>query len=307
MSKIQASILNEGENLTVVINGKPLMWDKSNPAFPEACKALKEDDWEKLESLADLEKAVENFFYEDGNIKVADGVVYYKDESVHNHTVDIILNFMRKGLKYQPLVKFLDKLMQNPSRRAVNELYSFLEHKQMPITPNGNFLAYKGVRDDYTDWYSGKFANNVGTVLEMPRNGVCDDAEQGCSYGFHAGTYEYAQNYGSGGHLLMVEINPADVVSVPNDCECQKLRTCKYEVKAHCEHKIAEDYCDDYSDDDDDFDNLGDDYDEGYAAGLADGRREKKISEGGSVSLPPKTAKPKRKSQQARDSKGKFC
>ena len=293
MSKIQASILNEGENLTVVINGKPLMWDKSNPAFPEACKALKEDDWEKLESLADLEKAVENFFYKDGNI--------------HNHTVDTILNFMRKGLKYQPLVRFLDKLMQNPSRRAVSELYSFLEHKQMPITPDGNFLAYKGVREDYTDWYSGKFANDVGTVLEMPRNGVCDDAQRGCSEGFHAGTYEYAQNYGNGGHLLMVEINPADVVSVPNDCDCQKLRTCKYEVKAICEHKIDDDYCDDYSDGDDDFDNLGDDYDEGYAAGLADGRREKKISEGVSVSLPPKTAKPKRKSQQLRDSKGKFC
>ena len=177
----------------------------------------------------------------------------------------------------------------------------------MPITPDGNFLAYKGVRDDYTDWYSGKFANDVGAVLEMPRNGVCDDAQQGCSFGFHAGTYEYAQNYGSGGHLLMVEISPADVVSVPNDCNCQKLRTCKYQVKAHCEHKIADDYCDDYFDGDEDgHDDYGD-YDEGYAAGLSDGRREKKISEGGSVSLPPKTARPKRKPLQTRDSKGRFC
>ena len=101
----------------------------------------------------------------------------------------------------------------------------------MPLTPEGNFLAYKGVNEDFTDKYSGKFDNSVGNVLEMRRNGVCDDANMGCSSGFHAGSYEYAKGYASGGgNLLVVEINPADVVSVPHDCNCQKLRTSKYKV-----------------------------------------------------------------------------
>ena len=65
----------------------------------------------------------------------------------------------------------------------------------------------------------------------MARNSVCDDADVGCSYGFHAGSYDYAKGYaGGGGHLVVVEIDPTDVVSVPKDCSCQKLRTAKYKV-----------------------------------------------------------------------------
>ena len=126
--------------------------------------------------------------------------------------------------------------MNNPSSRATEELYTFLEHKNMPLTPEGNFLAYKGVNADFTDNYTGKFNNSVGQILEMRRNGVCDDANIGCSNGFHAGSYEYAKGYAShGGNLMVVEIDPADVVSVPLDCECQKLRTSKYKVVAHYE------------------------------------------------------------------------
>ena len=67
----------------------------------------------------------------------------------------------------------------------------------------------------------------------MRRNQVCDDADIGCSDGFHAGSYEYAKGYThGGGHLLRVEIDPSDVVSVPKDCDCQKLRTAKYKVVA---------------------------------------------------------------------------
>jgi hypothetical protein len=65
----------------------------------------------------------------------------------------------------------------------------------------------------------------------MERRKVCDDAGIGCSYGFHAGSLEYAQGFGGGEKkIVIVKINPADVVSVPTDCECQKLRTCQYEV-----------------------------------------------------------------------------
>jgi hypothetical protein len=81
------------------------------------------------------------------------------------------------------------------------------------------------------DHHSGKFFNGVGEVLEMPRNAVCDDADVGCSYGFHAGSHAYASTFGGGdSRLVIVKINPSDVVSVPKDCDCQKLRTARYEV-----------------------------------------------------------------------------
>ena len=259
-------ILTE-ESLTVVIEGKAHTMNHNHPAWMQAKKALAEEQWQKLGELFDVAKAVEDYLDEEANIKVKDSTVYFQDEALHNVVVDKILKFMSEGAPFKPLVKFLGKLMDNPSRRAVNELYTFLEHKNMPITPEGNFLAYKGVNSEFKDFYTGKFSNKVGDVLEMTRNRVSDDASVGCSDGFHAGSYEYAKGYANnGGNLMVVEIDPADVVSVPTDCDCQKLRTAKYKVVGHYETIDAapmdDGFNDDYSEDDA--------WQAGYEAGLND-------------------------------------
>ena len=224
------------KSLTVVIDGKAHTMASEHPAWEQAKQALSDEDWGRLEKLFDVQSAVQDYLDDEAEIEVKDGAVSYKGEVVHNQVVDRILEFMRQDLPYQPLVRFLGKLMENPSRRATDELYAFLEHKNMPLTPEGNFLAYKGVDNDFKDRYTGKFDNSVGSTLEMRRNGVCDDANIGCSNGFHAGSYDYAKGYASGGgNLMVVEIDPSDVVSVPLDCDCQKLRTSKYKVVAHYE------------------------------------------------------------------------
>ncbi len=258
-------------SLTVVIDGKAESMANDHPAWNQAKQALSDQDWDLLQSLFDVEQAVVEYFNDDeAGVEVRDGGVYYKGEAVHNYCVDKILDFMRNSLPHEPLVKFFGKLMENPSRRATEELYRFLEHKNMPITPEGNFLAYKGVNNNFTDKWSGTFDNSVGQTLEMTRNGVCDDANVGCSAGFHAGSYEYAKGYASGGgNLMVVEIDPRDVVSVPHDCECQKLRTSRYKVVGHYETIDAPplpeyDELASYVDWDE---GITDEYDEGYNAG----------------------------------------
>ena len=245
-------------SITVYLNGKDLTMSVDHVNFDNVKEAIRDKRWDELEDLFDQTIAVEKYL--DGNITIEGNTVHYGLEEVHGHVVDRILEFMRDGLPHEPLVKFLDKLMLNPSRRSVEELYRFLEHKNMPLTPNGNFLAYKGVTSDFKDHYSRKFDNSVGQVLEMPRRNVCDDANIGCSYGFHAGSYEYAKGYAhGGGNLMLVEINPADVVSVPHDCNCQKLRTTKYKVVAHhetIEKPLEEALVDEYG--------QWDDIDDGY-------------------------------------------
>jgi hypothetical protein len=78
----------------------------------------------------------------------------------------------------------------------------------------------------------------------MPRNKVDDNKEVGCSYGFHAGTLEYASDFASDSDkLVVVEIDPADVVSIPTDCNFQKLRTCRYKVVAEYEKPLVESNC----------------------------------------------------------------
>jgi acyl carrier protein len=46
----------------------------------------------------------------------------------------------------------------------------------------------------------------------------------------HVGSLEYAKGWGQ--RVVLVEVDPADVVSVPSECSCQKLRCCKYVVLA---------------------------------------------------------------------------
>lgn len=234
-----------GNSLTVAIDGKLRTMDKSHYNWRDAVDALNDEDFEKLETLFDSKKSVEDF--SEGNIEVKDGIVYYAGEEINNHIIERLLSFMREGLPYKPLLRFLEKLMLNPSRRAVNELYSFLEHKSMPLTESGNFLAYKGVSSEFRDKYSGRIDNSVGEIVSMPRNQVCDDANHGCSSGLHAGSYNYAKGYSSGGgHLVVVEIDPSDVVSIPHDCDQQKLRTTKYRVLKVCETILEEQLYEDY-------------------------------------------------------------
>ena len=268
-------ILTE-ESLTVVVDGKAMTMQKDHPAWTQAIDALNKEEYDRLENLFDVSKAVEDYVDNESGITVKEGSVFFQGEAIHNVVVDKILSFMRQGLPFKPLVRFLGKLMANPSRRAVNELYTFLEHKSMPITPDGNFVAYKGVTEDFKDFHTRKFDNSVGQTLSMVRNSVCDDANIGCSYGFHAGSYEYAKGYASnGGHLLRVEIDPTDVVSVPLDCDCQKLRTAKYKVIALHESierplddgiygEYDEDDWDDSDEDSDDTASFGSGWDAGY-------------------------------------------
>lgn len=126
---------------------------------------------------------------------------------------------------------FVAKLFKNPSRRARQELYTFLVHEAMPITPAGTFLAYKAVQADWTDKRTGTVSNHIGAQPTMPRRDVCDDANVGCSAGFHAGSLKYATDFaGPGDRVVIVEIDPANVVSIPTDCGFQKLRCNTYKV-----------------------------------------------------------------------------
>lgn len=238
--KTPAFILTEN-SLTVSVEGKTYTINSGHPSWRQAIESLKRKDYDSLKDLVSVKKAFSAFTGD--KVKVIDNQVFFNGEPIHNYLSDKILSFMEKGLPHESLIKFLERLMANPSRRAVNELYAFLSHKNLPVTDAGTFLAYKSVRSDYTDHYSGNFNNSIGNTLEMTRNNVCDDHNQGCSVGFHAGSLEYASSFGGGESvLLIVEIDPADVVSVPSDCECQKLRTCKYKVVAKYDGPLPEHY-----------------------------------------------------------------
>jgi hypothetical protein len=167
-----------------------------------------------------------------GKVTVRDGTVFYAGEPVHNAVAERILWGLSEGYDMSSYVAFLDNLMRNPSRRAVTELYGFLEANRMGITEDGHIIAYKRVRDDFRDIHSGRFDNSPGQILEMARNAVDDDKKRTCSYGFHFCAMSYLPHFGAGpgNRIVLVKVNPADVVSIPADYANAKARCCRYEV-----------------------------------------------------------------------------
>ena len=233
-------------SLTIFWDGKPYTLRSDHPNFVLARQAIFDARYEDLGDLIDIKKSVENFI--EGDIEVKDELVYYKGHRLHGVVVDKLLEMLRMGMRDSaPLVNFISRLQSNPSANSVNELYSFLSYKSLPTTPEGKVLGYKGVQSDYwsntgnadtivTEGQTNsrhQIYNGVGETIEIARRCVDDNSSHHCSYGLHIGSYDYADSWaGSNGKLLIVEFDPEDAVSVPTDCDFQKLRVCKYKVIA---------------------------------------------------------------------------
>lgn len=223
------NISNQGK-FSIFLNGKSYMVDSNHVNYEKILEALKASDEVAIETLVNVEKTISEF--SNDHLKIENGNVTFKGQLVVNELTQTIVKFMKDGLPFKPLIRFFENLMNNPSYRAVQELYLFLQKGNLPITEDGCFLAFKNVRSNYKDIYSGNFDNSVGKVLEMPRNFVDDNRDNTCSNGFHFCSIEYLPSFtdSNGGKTMVLKINPADVVSIPSDYNNTKGRCCKYEV-----------------------------------------------------------------------------
>lgn len=227
-------------SITVMVNGATHTITDSSPNYLQLREAVKNKDWDAIPNLVNPARAIESYCKD--NITVKNGEVFYRGSPLHNAVTRRIVEMMNDGFDANPLIAFLDKLMSNTSRSAVNELYDWLERTSLPITEDGDFLAYKKVRSDYKDFYTGKMDNSVGQILEMPRNQVDDTRKRTCSYGLHFCSLSYLPSYHGGqGKVMIVKVNPADVVSIPDDYNYAKGRACRYEIigEHNDEHKEA--------------------------------------------------------------------
>ena len=190
---------------------------------------------EKLNELVDIAKVISDAG--EGRVRVEGGIVYYEGEPIHNAVTSRILWGLKEGFDMTAYLNFLDNLMLNPSNRAVEEVYGFIESNNMGIMEDGRILAYKRIRDDYKDIYTGKMDNAPGQIVKMRRNRVDDNKEVTCSHGLHVCAQTYLPHYGSGSGniIVVVAIWPKDFVSIPVDYKNAKARVCEYEVLSEYE------------------------------------------------------------------------
>lgn len=243
---VSMSYIKDNQNYwTVMVNNKPYMFNPTHENYDKLVECVKNSDAKEFVKLVDKVKGLKKWC--DGHFSIEGGVLTYKGEEVVAVVSKYILEMIDQGFNYKPMLAFLENLYQNPSNRAVNELYTFLTHKHLPITPDGCFLAYKAVavydgpdivdlngrtikKGDYVDKYTGhSYRNNVGDNPNMPRRHVNDNCSIGCSDGLHVGSIDYVKSYGGQAYIIC-KVNPANVVSVPLDCSHQKVRCSEYLV-----------------------------------------------------------------------------
>lgn len=287
--------------LTFFHDGRSHQIHNDHPKYNDVLDALKDDDGATAVELAKPIAAVatalatitndsaeaDRFRRKAGNLVVTDWGVKLDGVALHGVVIDRLLTALREGLDITPWKNFVTKLYQNPSSASRNELYLWLEKCELPITPDGDFLAYKRVRDSYRDIHSNTMDNSVGKVVSMDRLDVDDDRNQTCSAGLHFCSADYLPHFGSssGNRVVLVKVNPADVVSIPSDYDNAKGRTWRYQVVAdvteefstkvwgsytdqYGTNKVVEDDSDDeytygeYSYDDGDYNDVEEDEDE---------------------------------------------
>jgi len=156
------------------------------------------------------------------DIEIINNRVLYKGNKVQENLSSKILS---GGEQYY---NFLVNLMKNPSNYVVQHLFDFVD-LFCRINDDGTFVAYKTVREDYTDIYSSTISNIPSSIVSMPRNEVDDNYHKECSCGLHAGAYWYAYGFAvENGRIIEVEVSPENVVSVCKNLG--KIRVSQYKV-----------------------------------------------------------------------------
>lgn len=216
--------------------------DTSHPNYDAIVAAAKAGD-EDVMSLFDVAETVGIAFAQlSERVTARSGRVYFDDDEIDTSIAKQIIRALDEdGLgadSVKALVAFMEKVAANPQEHSRAQLFDWLDKHEFTITPEGDIVGYKGVRDGRSIHSGAAYVNGTlvtgripyapGDVVTMPRSEVQHDPTVGCHKGLHVGTFEYASGFAS--ELLEVHVSPRDVVSVPTDCNWQKVRACRLEV-----------------------------------------------------------------------------
>ena len=221
------------KSMSVFYDGVPYVVDATNQNFEKIRQAVFDSDGETFKNLIDLTNFVAKA--SNGRIKIGDDIVMMDNVEVPEYLARRIIMHHREGFPIEPLCRFAERLMSNPTADVREDLYKWMENGHMPLTPDGCFVAYKLVRSDFTPIHRGPYGTDqsVGKVVEMPREECDDNRNNTCSRGLHFCSYEYLPNFGlmsDDNVVIVLKIAPEDVVAIPTDYNLSKGRTCRFEV-----------------------------------------------------------------------------
>ena len=105
----------QGNNVTVVIDNKPHTISKTHITYQKIVDAIKSDDWETVKDVIEPKKVVIN--YGRGHVSVQGEQLFWKNQPFANALATRMVQMLQDGFSIEPMVSFMENLMQNPSRQ----------------------------------------------------------------------------------------------------------------------------------------------------------------------------------------------
>jgi len=237
------------KSVTVFLEGEPLTTDDTNPNFDTIVEMIHNGQTDGLRARFSAKNLVEDKFLNlSERVAMRGQVIYFDGDPVESVLTDHLVSVLQEGTEdATPILNFWEKIATNPSDNSRENLFRWLksQHRESGLTidEDGDIIGYKAVTGDLLSTRSGpgivndevfedsQLSNQPGNVVAMPRSIVTDDPSVACSVGLHVGTRGYAEAFAPrDGKIVLVKVNPRDVVSVPSDSRDQKMRVCRYEV-----------------------------------------------------------------------------
>lgn len=255
---IEATFMKDGEikPLKVNANDRPQIFIEINKLLENSAANLAEaatDLFNLMSPEAKVQEQISSSFFLSKSLSIRNGRIYFGEERLEDTLATHMLSLLdeknapKDEKMWRSYVKFLDNLHQNVNAEIRSQLFRWMDYENKAghgfgITDDGCIVGYKGCGGTILEpmskfegyaivdgvEFNGKIPNKVGSVVQMPRAAVTHDPKIGCSQGLHVGTRNYATSWAP--ILLLVKVNPRDVVSVPFECDSQKMRVCEYTV-----------------------------------------------------------------------------
>lgn len=239
--------LEDSEKLLIITNSNKLInIDKYVPYYNELISNIgritQKELLDYLETKlpiqitgVDLLKAIEN-----GNLSIYKNRIYINNVPIEIHksaviddtvtVYDILVKTKKVTTNFNHLKPFIKNLMKNPFIQDKQQLANYLANDDFEITADGYLLAYKSVNNDFTSHYDNKTKHEIGTIVEV-ENYDCN-ADNLCSEGLHFATKSYINHMypSKSNNIVLVKINPADIIAIPKEANNTKGRCVRYEV-----------------------------------------------------------------------------
>lgn len=232
----EISYIGTRNSITISDGFESIIIPVDDDRYIEVTEFIALGDVDAAWDAANTKKRISEFT--SGRVEIKNGCVTISGVFVDNRCSERLLKLLEDGAPEEEIIKFcnfFERLSNHHDKRVVDELFDFLQHNSITLNDDGTFNAYKAVRADFKDCYTGKIDNSVGAEPYMPRALVDDDRDRTCSHGLHFASYNYAAfSYGTrGNQLVRVVVDPEDVVSIPSDYSGQKGRAYRYKVVEH--------------------------------------------------------------------------